>query len=222
MMDSISPALAAAEGPVTEHDLRQVLLKDVKTAAASLLGCRLTRYLPAGRIIRAEIVETEAYHMCEPGCHAHRGQTPRTAAMFGPPGHAYVYFTYGMWHCLNVVCEPVGTAAAVLLRAAACDDPMLRMSGPGLLCQALQITREHNGINLLDPTSELRLERPADWVAPPTDWTTRIGLSFPDTYPWRAVWKGHPAVSPGRPGVIVGRKKKTALGEGRSRLERKK
>lgn len=201
--------------------LAQLLLTDVVAAAAGLLGCTLIRRLPDGCELRALIVETEAYHQREPGCHAFRGRTPRTEVMFGLPGRAYVYFTYGMWHCVNVVCEAEGTAAAVLLRAAESYDG-LRLSGPGLLCQGLQITRELNGLDLFDPASELRLERPADWILPPIEWTTRIGFSFRDTYPWRAVWQGHPAVSPGRPGVIVGRKKKTALGEGRSRLERKR
>jgi DNA-3-methyladenine glycosylase len=199
--------------------LPDLLAGDVVVAAAGLLGCNLVRTLPDGTIVRAMLVETEAYHMREPGSHAYRGRTPRNAVMFGPPGRTYVYFTYGMWHCANVVCEPEGSAAAVLLRAAvevtadgaalqAAPAQALRMSGPGLLCQALQLTREHSGLDLFAPDSPLRLERPAGWKLPPLEWTTRIGFSFQDTYPWRAVWQGHPAVSPGRPGVVLKRKRK--------------
>jgi DNA-3-methyladenine glycosylase len=214
--------------------LREMLAGDVAVAAAGLLGCVLVRILPDGTERRALLVETEAYHMREPGSHAYRGKTPRNAVMFGPPGRAYVYFTYGMWHCANVVCEPEGCAAAVLLRAAvdvsagagqarpprspggqgrATSAPPqaptpLRLSGPGLLCHGLEITREQSGLDLLDVASPLRLERPAGWQLPPVDWTTRIGFSFPDIYPWRAVWRGHPAVSPGRPGVVLKRQRK--------------
>jgi len=220
---------------LTACPLPDLLAGDVVVAAAGLLGCVLVRTLPDGTVLRVMLVETEAYHMREPGSHAYRGKTPRTAVMFGPPGYAYVYFTYGMWHCVNIVCEPPGSAAAVLLRAAVlvgdefsagaeqcsaqtsvdatraehCSAPTKppRLSGPGLLCHALQLTREHSGLNMLDPASPLRIERPADWKLPPIEWTTRIGFSFPDTYPWRAVWKGHPGVSPGRPGVVLNRKR---------------
>ena len=156
------------------------------------------------------IVETEAYHQCEPGSHAFHGRTPRNAVMYGPPGRLYVYFTYGMWHCANVVCEAVGTAAAVLLRAAVPLPPddgstgsaPLRLSGPGLLCRGLQLEREHNGVNVLDRHGEVWLYRPAQWVPPPLCWTTRIGFSFHSDLAWRCYWDGHPAVSPARLGVM--------------------
>jgi DNA-3-methyladenine glycosylase len=118
----------------------------------------------------------------------------------------YVYFTYGMWHCANIVCEAEGSAAGVLLRAALASTGGLRLSGPGLLCQGLELTREHNGLDVLDPASQLRLERPAGWRLPPVEWTRRVGFSFESHLPWRAVWRGHPAVSPGRPGVVLKRK----------------
>lgn len=202
--------------PVPQWDgpwcgLRDLLAGDVVRAAAGLIGCVLTRRLPDGRILRATIVETEAYHQREPGCHAHKGRTPRNAVMFGPPGLLYVYFTYGMWHCCNVVCESAGTAAAVLLRAAVPhppDDgalpgrPALRLSGPGLLARGMELTREQSGINLLDRRGAVWLYWPADWQPPPLEWTTRIGFSFPDPHTWRCCWKDHPALSPARTGVI--------------------
>jgi DNA-3-methyladenine glycosylase len=212
--------------------MEQLLAGDVVQACAALIGCCIARRLDAGpqgaaRIVRATIVEAEAYHMREPGCHAYRGRTPRNTVMFGPPGRLYVYFTYGMWHCANVVCEAEGTAAAVLLRAAAPlapDDgaeglPALRLSGPGLLCRGLQLDRSHNGAAVtgvdadgaaLDGSGEragVWLYRPADYAPPPLAWTTRIGFSFPDPHPWRCYWQGHPAVSPGRPGVIRAKSK---------------
>ena len=195
--------------------LQELLAGDVVRATAGLVGAVIARRLAGGRIVRATIVEAEAYHQREKGCHAYNGKTPRNAVMFGPPGRLYVYFTYGMWHCANVVCEAEGTAAAVLLRAAAPhppDDgstgehPALRLGGPGLLCQALELNREHNGVNLLDRRGPAWLYWPADWTPPPLAWTTRIGFSFPDPHTWRCYWKGHPAVSPARTGVLKRKK----------------
>ena len=191
--------------------LHELLSSSVLRSAAGLVGAVIARRLADGRIIRATVVEAEAYHQREPGCHAHKGKTPRNAVMFGPPGRLYVYFTYGMWHCCNVVCEPEGTAAAVLLRAAAPhppDDgsvdqrPALRLSGPGLLCQGMEIDRELNGANLFDRRGPVWLYWPADWTPPPLAWTTRIGFSFPDPLTWRCYWKGHRAVSQARTGVL--------------------
>ena len=148
--------------PILPPDLPlpELLAGHVEQAAAGLVGCILHRRLPDGEVRSAAIIETEAYRGDEPGSHAYRGMTPRNAVMFGPPGHFYVYFTYGMHHCCNVVCEPAGSAAGVLLRAmsplpphdgSASGTERLRMSGPGLICRALQIERSHNGLFLLDP-----------------------------------------------------------------------
>lgn len=191
--------------------LRELLSGDVVRAAAGLVGCILARRLPAGRIARAQLVETEAYHQRERGCHAYNGRTPRNAVMFGPSGRLYVYFTYGMWHCCNVVCESSGTAAAVLLRAAQPLPPFdgssaeiepPRLSGPGLLCQGLELTREQNGANLFNRRGEVWLYRPANWRPVELVTTTRIGFSFADQRRWRFCWAGHPALSPARTGVL--------------------
>ena len=85
--------------------------------APDLIGCTLIRQLPDGPLIRATIVETEAYAPGDPACHAYRGQSKRNAAMFGPPGYSYVYLIYGMYYCLNVVTEAPGIGSAVLIRA---------------------------------------------------------------------------------------------------------
>ena len=196
---------AAGVDPANLPSLPDLLAGDVVKAAAALVGCVLSRWLAPGRggIARAVIVEAEAYHQREPGCHAHRGQTPRNAVMFGPPGRLYVYFTYGMWHCANVVCEAEGTGAAVLIRAAQAlpggAREGLRLSGPGLLCQGLRLDRSHNGVNLLRRGGDVWLYRPADYAPPPLVWTKRIGLSQGCDLPWRCLLEGHPAVSRARP-----------------------
>lgn len=198
--------------------LEKILASDVLLATAGLVGCVLARRVAVedmqGRVLhqvkRALIVETEAYHQTEPGSHSYRGITPRTQVMFGPAGYLYVYFTYGMWHCCNVVAEKEGTGAAVLLRAAEplepfdgsmADVPRLRLSGPGLLCHGLELTREDNGKYLLGnpKQSDVWLYRPDNYKVPELDWSRRVGLGFYEELPWRARWVGHPAVSKGRP-----------------------
>ena len=90
--------------------------------APDLLGCTLCRQLPDGPLIRATIVETEAYAPGDPACHSYTGKSKRNAAMFGPPGRSYVYLIYGMYYCLNVVSESEGVGSAVLIRALSLDS----------------------------------------------------------------------------------------------------
>jgi DNA-3-methyladenine glycosylase len=175
------------------------------------VGCVVERRLPADarggpRILRGVIIETEAYRQNEPGCHAFRGRTKRTETMFGPPGTLYVYFTYGNWHMLNVVCEPPGQAAAVLIRGLDLLDAQGQSlgtaelsNGPGLLCRELAIDRRHDKLDALSSSAEIRIYRPARlysqaWAAPPLSWTTRVGFSWEDPLPWRCIWSGHPAL----------------------------
>ena len=180
--------------------LRKTLENDVISAAQKLLGMELVR----GNL-RARIVETEAYRAeGDPGSHAFRGKTPRNSIMFGKPGLAYVYFTYGNHWMLNVVAHEEGNAAAVLVRAAAPLSGLELMrrrrpkakhdydllSGPGKLAAAFGITGKDYGVDLFDAHSSLHLEA----GRPPTKILcgTRIGLTLGkgDELPWRFV-DGH-------------------------------
>jgi len=152
------------------------------------------------------IVEVEAYLGAhDPASHAYRGETPRNRTMFGEPGHAYVYFTYGMHHCMNVVTEEKGTPHAILLRALAPstglelwqaarpDLPLSKMaSGPGRLCRALGIDRSHDGLDLVRSDLVIR-ERPGKPFEVRSG--PRIGISQAREMPYRFWVAREPAVS---------------------------
>jgi DNA-3-methyladenine glycosylase len=145
------------------------------------------------------IVEVEAYDHEDPAAHGYRGRTERNASMFGPPGHAYVYRSYGIHWCLNLVAEEVGVASAVLLRALepthgveemkrrrGLEDERLLASGPGRLCQALAVTRAHDGRALDRPPFEL-LARTRE---PEVVTGVRIGITRAADRPWRYALEG--------------------------------
>ncbi len=168
--------------------------RPVLEVAQALIGCVVTHGGASG-----VIVETEAYHDSEPACHAFVGLTPRTETLFGPPGRAYVYLSYGVHALLNAVCESRGIGAAVLIRAleplagvelmaarrgVKPDQRRALCSGPGKLTQALDVTLAHN-------RSDLRLgpvvisERPARFSDPVVQRDRRIGISKAVDLPWR-------------------------------------
>ncbi|MEU0686555.1 DNA-3-methyladenine glycosylase [Streptomyces uncialis] len=188
--------------------------RPVLEVAPDLLGRTLMRTTPAGPI-KVRLTEVEAYAgEADPGSHAFRGRTRRNAVMFGPPGHAYVYFTYGMWHCLNMVCGPEGFASGVLLRAgeivegaelarkrrfSARNDKELA-KGPARLATALDIDRALDGTDVCaGPDAPLSLlhgtPAPSDQVrnGPRTGVSGEGGL-----HPWRFWITGDPSVSPYR------------------------
>ncbi|HWL04671.1 MAG TPA: DNA-3-methyladenine glycosylase [Xanthobacteraceae bacterium] len=164
--------------------------RSVHDVAPDLIGATLTVDGVGG-----VIVETEAYHHTDPAAHSYRGRTPRTAVMFGPPGFAYVYRSYGLHWCVNAVCEAEGSASAVLIRALEptqgldtmrmrrrLDDPRLLCAGPGRLCEALGISRDHDGLALDRAPFRLAKNPAAAFkiVAGP-----RIGITRAADAPWR-------------------------------------
>ncbi len=168
--------------------------RSVREVAPDLIGVTLLVNGVGGRL-----VEVEAYHHTEPAAHSFRGLTERNAVMFGPAGYVYVYRSYGIHWCLNFVCEPKGSASAVLIRAIepttglaamrrrrGMADERLLCSGPGRLCQALGITGGHNGLALDRPPFELFARQGAvEIVAGP-----RIGITKAAELPWRYGEKG--------------------------------
>ena len=155
------------------------------------------------------IVEVEAYHHTDPAAHSYRGPTTRNAVMFGPPGYAYVYRSYGIHWCLNFVCEAEGSASAVLIRALepttnltamrrrrGLSEPRALCSGPGKLCEALGVTVKHNGLALDRAPFELRAraQKPEIAVGP------RIGITKAAEMPLRYFLAANPFVSGPRHG----------------------
>ena len=168
---------------------RSFFNRSVHAVAPELIGATLLIDGVGGRI-----VEVEAYHHTDPAAHSYGGQTARNAVMFGPPGYAYVYRSYGIHWCLNFVCEEAGSASAVLIRALeptagiaamrrrrSVAEPRDLCSGPGKLCQALGVTIKHNGLALDRSPFELRARSgEANLVA-----GVRIGITKAAELPWR-------------------------------------
>jgi DNA-3-methyladenine glycosylase len=189
---------------------REFYERPVVEVARDLLGCVVCHGPCAGMI-----VETEAYHDSEPACHAFAGLTPRTATLFGPPGRAYVYRSYGIHFLLNAVAEAEGVGAAALIRALEPLDGIELMranrglesvrdlcSGPGKLTQALGIGLDRNGTDLA--VGPVRIEPPpAGWRRPAgVSASRRIGITRAVELPWRFCLPGHPCVSRPRPASV--------------------
>jgi len=180
--------------------------------ARDLIGAYLVRRLADGDELIGRIVEVEAYlgDGSDPGSHSHRGPTPRNRAMFGPSGHLYVYRSYGVHTCANVVCEPEGSGAAVLLRALEPAAGAARMrslralacgaadreiaSGPGKLTRALDLRMSHCGVGLFRGPIQLR-RAPAGETPPRISTSRRIGLTKGADLPYRFYVAGNPHVS---------------------------
>jgi DNA-3-methyladenine glycosylase len=210
-----------APGLTPGRSLRRGLARPVLEVAPELLGWRVT-----DGEVTLRLTEVEAYdgQGLDPGSHAHRGRTPRNSVMFGPPGHAYVYFTYGMHWCLNVVTGPDGVATAVLLRAGEVVDgidvararrPAARRdvelaSGPARLAQALGVDGSFLGVDMLDPTGPLRLLPPGPGPDGAVRTGPRVGLSAAADLPWRFWLDGEPSVSRYRAAVRRTRRPQSA------------
>ena len=202
---------------------RSFFCREVLSVAPKLLGCVLAHETSEG-LVAAEITEVEAYRgESDPASHAFRGKTARNAVMFGEPGHAYVYFTYGMHFCVNLVCQPPGEAGAVLIRAgrvvegealaaarrlaggrngsrATAGRDLAR--GPARLCQALGIGRAQNGADVCDPGGPLRVLGPVGFsgrAAAAVSSGPRVGVRLGAEADWRFWVDGDPTVSAYRP-----------------------
>jgi DNA-3-methyladenine glycosylase len=202
---------------------REFFARPAQQVAPELLGRVLEHETPEG-LVAVVLTEVEAYAGAQdPASHAYRGRTERNGVMFGPPGHVYVYFTYGMHFCVNLVCMPPGVASAVLLRAGQviagtglararrrragqAERDLAR--GPARLCQALGIDRSVNGIDVCDPASPLRLRAGPGALAslvaydvagtPPESVIhtgPRVGVREAAEVPWRFWLDGEPTVS---------------------------
>jgi len=186
--------------PLAKRLARRFFNRSVHEVAPDLIGATLMIGGTGGII-----VEVEAYHHTDPAAHSYAGLTERNAVMFGLPGHAYVYRSYGIHWCLNFVCEAEGSASAVLIRAIEPTDGLSAMrrrrgvsklhqlcSGPGKLGEALGITRDkHNGLALDAPPFELRARpKPVEVVC-----GVRIGITKAADLPWRYGLKGSPFLS---------------------------
>lgn len=178
----------------------------MQRVARALIGCTVVHGDTAG-----VIVETESYHADDPACHAFNGRTARNSALFGPPAHAYVYFSYGVHNCLNFVAEPDGAAAAVLIRALEPTRGLDLMrarrgldrvedlcSGPGKLTQALGVGLDLNGSSLVDGPLRV-LDRADGWRRPKIVTAPRVGISKATDLPWRFCAAGSRCVSRPRP-----------------------
>ena len=178
---------------------RDFFARSVHEVAPDLIGATLLVDGVGGRI-----VEVEAYDQEDPASHGFRGETPRNRAMFGPPGHAYVYRSYGIHWCLNLVCDEPGRAEAVLVRALeptrgldamrarrGVEAERMLCSGPGKLCQALAVTGDHDGLSLDEAPFELLAREGAPQVAT----GPRIGITHAAELSWRYVLRGSPYLS---------------------------
>jgi len=202
-------------------DILELLQLPATDVAPFLLGALVRHESPQGPVV-VRLTEVEAYlgpadsPDPDPGAHSYRGKTSRNAVMFGPPGYLYVYFTYGMHFCANLVCRPEGTSSGCLMRAGEIVEGLelarLRRptakhdyelaQGPARLTKAMGLGREHNGIPALG--GEVTVTLPGT-PAPQVMTGPRVGISGPGgtaDYPWRFWLDGDPTVSKFKPGVV--------------------
>jgi len=177
-----------------DEDIRDFLNRPSPVVAPALLGSILEREID-GHKIRVRIVESEAYDETDAASHSYRGRSPRTEIMFGESGHLYVYFTYGMHYCCNIVTGGVGVGSAVLIRAVEPlegEEYMQKLrdrtgvepsNGPAKLCQALAIDKRFNGHDLTKTPLKLMIQKPLK--ASQITQTKRIGISQAKDVPWR-------------------------------------
>lgn len=190
---------------MSDIEFMRFLGRPAEIVAPALLGCQLV-WEQDGVRLAGRIVETEAYDQSDTASHSYNGRTARTDVMFGPPGRLYVYFTYGMHYCCNVVTGPEGTGSAVLIRAVEPLEGLDVMernrrgrsgpeltNGPAKVCQAFGIDKSLNGHCLDVGPLQLALTEPL--LADAVTQTTRVGISQAQDVPWRFYVTGNPFVS---------------------------
>ncbi|OLL70850.1 DNA-3-methyladenine glycosylase II [Pseudonocardia sp. Ae168_Ps1] len=220
--DAEGPDRYDRPGPSAVLD-RSELAVDVLPAAERLLGCVLEADTPDG-VVAVRLVEVEAYRgRDDPASHSFRGRTPRNAVMFGPPGHLYVYFVYGMHFCANVTCLSDGEPGAVLLRGAEVltDPGVARLRrptartdadlarGPARLASLLGLGRDDNGVDVTDPASRVRLVAGDPVPSGSVRTGPRVGVAAAADLPWRYWVAGSTAVSTYRAGTRAGRRSRS-------------
>jgi DNA-3-methyladenine glycosylase len=192
---------------VSARAARSFYARPATDVAPDLLGAVLVREFPGGTLLRARIVETEAYEEGDPASHSFRGQSRRNTVMFGPPGHLYVYFIYGMHFCMNVVTGRAGEGSAVLLRAAepleglegmadrrGTDRSERLCSGPARLCEALGVDLTLNGADLT-AAGQLTISRERRVPEGEIVRGPRVGITVGTELHWRFHLRGSPFVS---------------------------
>ncbi len=160
--------------------------RPAEVVAPELIGCRLVKRQTDGSLLWGVIVETEAYSQDDPACHGYRRRSPQNETLFGEPGRFYVYVSYGIHHCVNVVTHKADWANGVLLRAAALSGESERVAaGPGLLARRFGIDRLHDRASVCGENELWLAPRPAALEQPALVTTTRIGITQGQELPWR-------------------------------------
>ena len=171
--------------------------RPAEVVGPELIGCRLVKRQGTGDLLWGVIVETEAYSQDDPACHGYRRRTPQNETLFGPPGRFYVYVSYGIHHCVNVVTDRADWANGVLLRAVALPGELERIgAGPGLLARRFGIDRSDDSQPVTGEHGVWLAQRPASLASPDIVTTTRIGISEGQELPFR--WYLHSSRSVSR------------------------
>ena len=180
---------ARSQQPITEHFPalpHAFFCRPAEVVGPELVGCRLVKRQSDGSLLWGVIVETEAYSQDEPACHGYRRRSPQNETLFGEPGRFYVYVSYGIHHCVNVVTDRAEWANGVLLRAVALpDEPERVAAGPGLLARRFGIDRQRDACSVCDEHGLWLAPRSAGLIDPVLITTTRIGISQGQELPWR-------------------------------------
>ncbi|WP_130128341.1 DNA-3-methyladenine glycosylase [Synechococcus sp. WH 8101] len=175
---------------------RSFFARPAQLVAPDLIGCRLVKRQPDGELLWGVIVETEAYSQEEPACHGYRRRSPSNETLFGEPGRFYVYVSYGIHHCVNVVTDRADWANGVLLRAVALPgEPERVAAGPGLLARRFGIDRAHDSWSVCGENGFWLAPRPSVLGQPELVSTTRIGIAQGQDWPWRWYLKASRSVS---------------------------